>query len=49
MIKDLVGDVAKEFDPQCAREDDAIDDAEDQDVCLIDFFKAPEMGTSYEL
>ncbi|CAE7390539.1 unnamed protein product [Symbiodinium necroappetens] len=50
MIKDLVSEVSKEYEPECAREDDAIDDHEDRGDCLTEFFikVAPEKGTSYE-
>ena len=50
MIKDLVSEVSKEYEPECAREDDAIDDPdEDRGDCLTKFFiEAPEKGTSYE-
>ena len=49
MIKDLVSEVSKEYEPECAREDDAIDDPEDRGDCLTEFFiKAPGKGTSYE-
>ncbi|CAE7931315.1 unnamed protein product [Symbiodinium necroappetens] len=49
MIKDLVSEVSKDYEPECAREDDSIDDPEDRGDCLTEFFiKAPEKGTSYE-
>ena len=49
MIKDLLSEVSKDYEPACAREDDAIDDPEDRGDCLTEFFiKAPEKGTSYE-
>ena len=49
MIKDLVSEVSKEYEPESAREDDAIDDAEDRGDCLTEFFtKVPEKRTSYE-
>ncbi|CAE7645183.1 unnamed protein product [Symbiodinium necroappetens] len=38
MIKDLVSEVSKEYEPECAREDDAIDDPEDHGDCLTEFF-----------
>ncbi|CAE7236610.1 unnamed protein product [Symbiodinium microadriaticum] len=47
MIKDLVSEVSKEYEPESAREDDAIDDAEDRGDCLTEFFtkdKVPELA-----
>ena len=49
MVKELVAEVAKDFVPQCALEEDVIDDAEDREATLTEFFvKAPEKGSSYE-
>ncbi|CAE7749104.1 unnamed protein product, partial [Symbiodinium necroappetens] len=47
MIKELVQEISREFTPECAQEDDEIDDHEDRDVTLTEFFvKAPEKGSS---
>ena len=49
MIKELVQEISREFTPECAQEDDEIDDHEDRDVTLTEFFvKAPEKGCSYD-
>ncbi|CAE7374222.1 unnamed protein product, partial [Symbiodinium necroappetens] len=49
MIKELVQEISREFTPECAQEDDEIDDHEDRDVTLTEFFvKAPEKGSSYD-
>ncbi|CAE7224530.1 unnamed protein product [Symbiodinium sp. CCMP2592] len=49
MIKDLVAEVSKDFTPQCALADDVIDDSDDREATLTEFFiKAPEKGSSYE-
>ncbi|CAE7840542.1 unnamed protein product [Symbiodinium sp. CCMP2592] len=38
MIKELVQEVSREFVPLCAQEDDTIEDAEDRDLSLTEFF-----------
>ncbi|CAE7825222.1 unnamed protein product [Symbiodinium sp. CCMP2592] len=49
MIKDLVAEISKDFTPQCALADDVIDDSDDREATLTEFFiKAPEKGSSYE-
>ena len=49
MIKELVQEISREFTPECAQEDDEIDDHEDRDVTLTEFFvKTPEKGSSYD-
>ena len=49
MIKELVHEISRELHPDCAKEDDEIDDQEDRDVTLTEFFmKAPDKGSSYD-
>ncbi|CAE7234035.1 unnamed protein product [Symbiodinium sp. CCMP2592] len=49
MIKELVQEVSREFVPLCAQEDDTIEDAEDRDLSLTEFFvKVPVKGSSYD-
>ena len=38
MIKELVHEISRDFHPDCAKEDDEIDDQEDRDVMLTEFF-----------
>ncbi|CAE7302354.1 unnamed protein product, partial [Symbiodinium sp. CCMP2456] len=38
MIKELVQEISREFTPECANEDDEIDDHEDRGVTLAEFF-----------
>eukprot|EP00439_Symbiodinium_sp_Y106_P048358 s4567_g6.t1 len=46
MIKELVHEISRELHPDCAKEDDEIDDQEDRDVTLTEFFvKAPDKGS----
>ncbi|OLQ04162.1 hypothetical protein AK812_SmicGene12771 [Symbiodinium microadriaticum] len=43
----MLDQVSKEYEPECAREDDAIDDPEDRGDCLTEFFikdKIPELA-----
>ncbi|CAE7370429.1 unnamed protein product [Symbiodinium sp. CCMP2592] len=47
MIKELVQEVSGEFVPLCAQEDDTIEDAEDRDLSLTEFFvKVPVKGSN---
>ena len=49
MIQELVHEISRDFHPVCAKEDDEIDDQEDRDVTLTEFFvKAPDKGSSYD-
>ena len=49
MIQELVHEISRDFHPVCAKEDDEIDDQEDRDVTLAEFFvKAPDKGSSYD-
>ena len=46
---DLVQEVSREFVPDCAKADDTIEDAEDRDLSLTEFFvKVPVKGSSYD-
>ncbi|CAE7942400.1 unnamed protein product, partial [Symbiodinium necroappetens] len=38
MIKELVQEISRDFTPECAHADDEIDDREDRDVTLAEFF-----------
>ncbi|CAE7771734.1 unnamed protein product [Symbiodinium sp. CCMP2592] len=38
MIKDLVAEISKDFTPQCALADDVIDDSDDREATLTEFF-----------
>ena len=49
MIKQLVAEISQAHLPACAREDDEIEDNEDTDLSITEFFvKASEKGSSYE-
>ncbi|CAE7840606.1 unnamed protein product [Symbiodinium sp. CCMP2592] len=49
MIKELVQEVSREFVPLCAQEDDTIEDAEDRDLSLTEFFvKVPFRQVEHE-
>ena len=49
MIRDMVQEVSREFVPSCAKTDDTIEDAEDRDLSITEFFvKTPVKGSSYD-
>ena len=48
-IRDLVQEVSREFVPICVKADDTIEDAEDRDLSITEFFvKSPVTGSSYD-
>ena len=49
MIKQLVAEISQNRQPSCAREDNEIEDGEDTDLNVNEFFvKTPEKGSSCE-
>ena len=49
MIKELASKFRKSFAPKCVRKDDDVDDGDDQEEPLLEFFvRDPGKGSNYE-